>query len=102
MIARLWHGITPTAKASEYLAFLQARAVPDYRSVAGNRAVHLLHRQVGEVTHFLIVTHWESLESIAAFAGTDIERAKYYDEDKQFLLGFEATVQHYCLELDKG
>ncbi len=30
-----------------------------------------------------------------AFAGADIEKAKYYAEDKEFLLEFEPTVTHY-------
>jgi hypothetical protein len=39
VIARIWHGTTATSKADAYLAFLQARAVPDYRSTHGNLAV---------------------------------------------------------------
>lgn len=98
MIARLWHGITLAEKASAYLAFLQARAVPDYRSVPGHVSVNILHRDAGYVTHFVIVTHWESLEAIRAFAGDAIERARYYPEDREFLLEFEPGVEHYTLE----
>ena len=95
MIARLWHGVTLAEKAEHYLAFLQARAAPDYRATPGNLSVDILHRTVGAITHYLIVTHWESQEAIAAFAGTDIARAKYYREDVDFLLEFEPTVEHY-------
>jgi hypothetical protein len=35
------------------------------------------------------------MESIKAFAGNDVEAAKYYDEDKDFLLEFESKVIHY-------
>ena len=66
MIARLWHGVTLAEKSTEYLAFLQARAVPDYRSTPGNVSVEILHRSAGYVTHFLIVTHWDSAEAIAS------------------------------------
>ncbi len=38
MIVRMWHGRVPTAKAAAYRAFLNARAIPDYRSVPGNIA----------------------------------------------------------------
>jgi hypothetical protein len=41
------------------------------------------------------LTLWESLAAIKVFAGVDIERAKYYDEDQDFLLEFEPTVTHY-------
>ena len=73
MIARLWHGMTPTAKAEDYLAFLQARAIPDYGSIPGNLAVYILRRSEGK----------------------DISRPKYYPEDKEFLIEFESTVQHF-------
>ena len=82
-------------KADEYAAFLKARAVPDYKSVAGNKGVYLLRREDGEKTHFITLTFWESRAAIEKFAGKDIERAKYYDEDKQFLLEFEKNVVHY-------
>lgn len=94
VIVRLWHGETLTEKADEYLAFLQRRALPDYRGTPGNLAAYILRREDGDLTHFTTVTHWESLQAIEAFAGTDISRAKYYPEDSGYLLEFEPTVQH--------
>lgn len=98
MIARLWHGITRTQQAQAYLAFLRERAVPDYRATPGNVSVSLMQREEGAITHFLVLTHWESLQAIAAFAGPDTARAKYYPEDEGFLLGFESHVVHYHVE----
>lgn len=95
MIVRMWHGRTPASKADAYLSFLEARAIPDYRRIAGNLSVSLLRRIEGDVAHFITMTHWDSGEAIAAFAGNDIEVAKYYPEDKDFLLEFEPHVVHY-------
>jgi heme-degrading monooxygenase HmoA len=95
MIARLWHGRVPSSKAEAYRAFLNARAIPDYRSIPGNLSVHVLERREGDVTHFITLTFWESLGAIRAFAGEDLERAKYYPEDAAFLLEFEPGVVHY-------
>jgi heme-degrading monooxygenase HmoA len=95
MIARLWHGVTPATMADAYLAFLRQRALPDYRSVPGNQAAYVLRRTEGEQAHFVTLTFWTSAEAIRAFAGSDIDRAKYYPEDRDFLLEFEPTVQHY-------
>jgi heme-degrading monooxygenase HmoA len=95
MIARLWHGVTPATMADAYLAFLRQRALPDYRSVPGNQAAYVLRRTEGEQAHFVTLTFWASAEAIRAFAGSDIDRAKYYPEDRDFLLEFEPTVQHY-------
>jgi heme-degrading monooxygenase HmoA len=95
MIARLWHGRVPTSKAAAYRKFLNGRAIPDYRSVPGNLSVHVLERQENDVTHFITLTFWDSLESIRAFAGDDLEKAKYYPEDADFLLEYEPRVVHY-------
>ena len=95
MIIRMWHGRVPSAKAAAYRQFLIARAIPDYQSVPGNLAVYILERPDGDVTHFITLTHWESMDAIKGFAGEDVEVAKYYPEDKDFLLEFEPTVVHY-------
>jgi heme-degrading monooxygenase HmoA len=89
--------MTPTAKADAYLAFLTERALPDYRRIAGNLGAWILRREEGERTHFTTLTFWESREAIAAFAGDDISLAKYYPEDRDFLLEFEPQVQHHEL-----
>jgi heme-degrading monooxygenase HmoA len=95
MICRMWHGRTSRERADEYAAFLEQRAIPDYRSVQGNIDVAVLRRDDGEVTHFLTVTHWVSEQAIRAFAGDDVLKAKYYPEDADFLLEFEPEVQHF-------
>ena len=95
MIVRMWHGRVPSEKARAYREFLNARAIPDYQSTPGNLSVTILERQEGEVTHFITMTFWESLDAIRAFAGDDVEVAKYYPEDPEFLLEFEPTVVHY-------
>jgi heme-degrading monooxygenase HmoA len=91
----MWHGRVPTAKADAYRAFLHARAVPDYKSIAGNISVDILERREESVTHFMTLTFWRDWADIRAFAGENVEKAKYYPEDGDFLLEFEPTVVHY-------
>ena len=95
MIVRMWHGRVPTSSAGDYRDFLNARAVPDYQAVDGNLSVHILERQEGDITHFITLTFWRDLASIRGFAGDEVETAKYYPEDKDFLLEFEPHVVHY-------
>jgi heme-degrading monooxygenase HmoA len=97
VIVRIWHGRTSRQNADAYAAFLEARAIPDYRSVPGNLGVQVLRRDESDVTHFLTVTRWTSEEAIRAFAGDDLLKAKYYPEDRGFLLEFEPQVQHYVV-----
>lgn len=95
MIARIWHGITPKSKADEYVEFLNRTGVPDYQATEGNLGVHVLCRVEGEQAHFLTLTFWESVDAIKVFAGEDYEKARYYPEDKDYLLEFEEKVTHY-------
>ena len=95
MITRMWHGRVPASKAKAYREFLNTRAISDYQSVEGNISVHILERKEGEITHFITLTLWKDWDSIKAFAGDDVEAAKYYPEDQDFLLEFEPEVVHY-------
>src|SRR5512146_848631 len=95
MVVRMWHGRVPTEKAGRYREFLHARAIPDYRSVPGNVSVHILERREGTVTHFVTLTFWEGMAAIRGFAGDDVQVARYYPEDREFLLELEPNVVHY-------
>lgn len=97
MIARLWHGRVPVGKARAYRDFLNRRAIPDYQSVSGNLSVQILERPEGDVVHFMTLTLWKDMDAIRAFAGDEVDRAKYYPEDAGFLLEFEPTVVHYTV-----
>jgi heme-degrading monooxygenase HmoA len=102
MMARIWHGVTPAEKADEYFEFLKKTGVTDYQSVEGNRGVTILRRIEGDRAHFLLLTLWDSMEAIREFAGSDVDKAKYYPEDERFLLEFEEQVVHYAVLLDEN
>ena len=95
MITRIWHGRTAAAKSDEYLNLMRTVAIPDYRSTPGNIGAYALRRVEGDVAHFLMLTFWESEDAIRAFAGNDMNVAKYYDFDKNFLLEMEPVSTHY-------
>jgi heme-degrading monooxygenase HmoA len=95
MIARTWHGRVPTVKADAYYSYLLGTGLADYRTTPGNRGVWVLRRLEGNTTHFLLVTMWDSIASIKAFAGPDFEKARYYPKDDEFLMELEPLVTHY-------
>ena len=71
------------------------RAAPDYGSVAGLENLFFTRRNEGDVSHFLLVTVWDSIESVKKFAGENPEVAKYYPEDDGYLLEKEEHSQNY-------
>ena len=97
MIVRIWHGRVRTENADRSRAVLNARAIQDYGSILGNEAVDILERTVDEETHFVTMTFWRNELAIRQFAGDKITQAKYYSEDKDFLLEFAPAVLHYEL-----
>lgn len=95
MIARVWHGRTSVEKSEDYKTFLTDVAVKDYKSISGLTGLKFLHRIENHEAHFMLISFWPSMEVIKKFAGEDVDRAKYYEEDKNFLLEFEERVKHY-------
>lgn len=95
MIARIWHGRTKTSDAVTYRQYVMDTGMNDYRSVKGNIAAQIWQQQDGDITHIYTLSWWDNFDSIKAFAGEDFTKAKYYEEDKKYLLEFEPTVQHY-------
>ena len=75
MIARTWHGVVPEPKADAYDAYLRRTGIPDLQATPGNRGVYVLRRVRDGEAHFLLISLWESLDAIRAFAGDDVERA---------------------------
>ena len=94
-ITRIWHGTTKAEHADQYLNYVEATGMKEYRQVKGNLSAKLLRRVDGNICHFLTVTEWDSYESIKQFAGENYQLAKYYPGDKDFLLSFEEVVAHY-------
>lgn len=90
MIARTWHGVTYASKAND-----SKTGVAEYQKTEGNRGVYVLQRVEGDLAHFLLLTLWQSEDAIKRFAGSEMEKAKYYPEDEMFLLELEPKVMHY-------
>ncbi|MGH2581718.1 MAG: antibiotic biosynthesis monooxygenase family protein [Anaerolineales bacterium] len=95
MIARIWHGATQLEKAEAYTEYLYKTGIPDYKATEGNLSAYILKRREGNLMHFLALTFWESEEAIRRFAGDDLEKARYYPEDEDFLVEKEPFVNHY-------
>jgi heme-degrading monooxygenase HmoA len=102
MIARTWRGATAAHDADAYLDYLQQTGLADYRKIEGNRGVLALRRIDADRAEFLLVSLWDSEESIRQFAGDDIEKAVFYPEDERFLVDRDDHVFHYEVAFDSA
>lgn len=95
MIARIWRGTVREADAHDYIDYMNRTGIKEYEETPGNRGVLMLSRKVGETREFLLLSVWDSVQSIKAFAGDDITQARFYPEDDRYLVNRDTTVNHY-------
>ena len=98
MILREWRGRVPRNKTEAYVDFLRTRALPDNARTPGHRGTWMLVDRGDTLSEFVLLTLWDSRETIRAFAGDDIRIARYYPEDPAFLLEMPPHVRHYDVE----
>ncbi len=97
MIARIWQGRTRPGMGKSYYEYLDQTGLKEYRATKGFRSVLVLRREMGEESEYVLVTLWDSMESVRGFAGPEPERAVYYPEDDRYFPEHERRpfVTHY-------
>ena len=95
MIARRWRGRVRSADSDAYLAYMEQTGVAELRATPGNQGVFVFRSQpIGEGVDVEVISLWDRLESIRAFAGDDLEAARFYPEDDRYLIGREPRCSH--------
>src|SRR3954470_21827462 len=96
IILRRWSSRIRSADEAEYVAYIEATGLKDYRATPGNLGCQMLMRACGDgTTEVTTLSWWESMAAITAFAGDDPEVARYYPEDDRFLLEKPEQVEHH-------
>jgi len=95
VIARVWFGRTKGEDYDAYLAYLEESGVATLKQTPGNRGVMVLRRLDGDEAEFGVMSFWDSLESVVAFAGEDVDTARYFPDDERFLLEFTPKLKHF-------
>ena len=55
----------------------------------------VLRRDLPQGVEFLVVTIWDSLDAIRAFAGKDVESAVVPPKARDMMLEYDRTSRHY-------
>jgi heme-degrading monooxygenase HmoA len=95
MIVRAWRGRASAAQSSAYPEHFRRRVVRELERVEGFLGASLLQQARADQIEFLVLTRWESMEAIRAFAGNEVETAVVEPEAAAALSDFDRTVQHY-------
>jgi antibiotic biosynthesis monooxygenase (ABM) superfamily enzyme len=99
VIARVWRGATRADDAGTYAAYIEESGVGPARDLPGARGSLVLRRIEGDRAVFETIILFDSLDDVRAFAGDEIERARFFPEDDRYLVDRALTVEHYDVDV---
>ena len=97
MIARIWHGFTMPEDADKYEKMLRETILPRIGRVSGFKGAQLLRRNHKTESEFTMVTYFENLKAVIAFAGEDYTKAVVEPEARKLLTRCNIRAAHYDL-----
>ena len=96
MIARVWRGWTATAEdADAYERLLAEEVLPPLLGLEGFLGADVHRRDDGDEVEFLVVTRFESLDAVRAFAGPEVETPVIEPAARRLLVRTEPQARHY-------
>jgi heme-degrading monooxygenase HmoA len=95
MIARHWRGVAKPEHAEAYIQHLKTETFPSLHKLPGFVRASILRRSIPAGDEFLIITIWQSLESIRAFAGRDIETAVVPAAVEEMMVDYDRAAHHF-------
>ena len=95
MISRHWNGIARHDCADQYIRHLREETFPALAALTGFVSAAILRREVAAGIEFQVVTTWDSLRSIEAFAGGDVDAAVVPSSVQAMMVEYERRVAHY-------
>ncbi len=95
MISRHWKGIAKPGEADNYIEHLRTDTFPKLSEIDGFITASILKRTVDQGTEFLIITVWESIESIVRFAGAKADIAVVPESVQAMMIEYDRIVSHY-------
>jgi len=100
LIVRTWYGrAANAANADAYTRHLEQSVFPKLGQIAGHRGAYLLRRDLDGHVEFLVLTMWESMDAVRAFAGDNPRIAVVEPAARAVLAEYDTTVNHYEVAL---
>ncbi len=95
-VTRLWRGRTASLEdADAYEELLRAKVLPEVRGIEGYTGARVLRRNLRSGAEFVVITTFDSMEAVKAFAGDDPDVANVSPEARELLSEFEERAAHY-------
>jgi heme-degrading monooxygenase HmoA len=95
MISRHWKGITKPGLAERYISHLTRETFPTLSKIPGYRSASILTRDVRDGTEIQVVTLWDSMDAVRAFAGETADVAVVPPVVQEMMADYDRRVVHY-------
>lgn len=95
MFAREWIALCPRHQKGKFIEYLYQTGVKDTSATSGFRGAQIFTRELDDKSEIKLISYWDSLDSIKAFAGDDITVARLYPDDYKYELEPDDFVTHY-------
>jgi mannose-6-phosphate isomerase-like protein (cupin superfamily) len=101
MIARRWTALAGgSEQADAYVAHFEGAVRPNLDRTDGFLGATVERVEAVDGIEIVVVTRWESMDAIRAFAGAEVDRAVVEPEARAVLFRFDSQVRH--IELADG
>jgi heme-degrading monooxygenase HmoA len=101
MIERVWSARTTRDGARTYAEYFRRTVLPELSAIEGYRGARVLERELNGGIELVVVTRWQTLDAIRAFAGDELDRAVVHDEAAVLLTDYDRKVRHYGVVVDE-
>ena len=98
MIVRIWTAEATHDDAEDYRRHFHEELMPKLRKYEGFISAEALEnhgRNIHDDVEFVIITRWETMDSIRKFAGSHPELAVIEPDVRAALKRYDETVKHY-------
>jgi len=101
MIVRVWTGVALEHNADMYRRHFAEVLAPRLNEVKGFLGYEVLERVERGRVEFMVITRWDTMDAIRAFAGVMPDKAVVEQDVRPFLEQFEEYVTHYILAMEE-
>ena len=85
---------------NEFIEYINQTGLPGIKETEGNLGVQILVKDFETLSQIMIISFWDSEESIRNFTGPDFTKARLYPDDQKYLISMEPIVHYEVLIKD--
>jgi heme-degrading monooxygenase HmoA len=92
MIGRIWVGKVLEINRNVFIEYIMQTGLPGLKETEGNLGVQILVTDYETLSQIMIISFWDSEESIRNFTGPDYTVARLYPDDQKYLISMDPVV----------